>query len=190
MNLLMLLCCFRQEILQELTSVDLGEVLSGEGNGCHLPMQVARYHAWVMSINSLGESNYELHIPVSSLVPLYEKLMEAGNKGGHLLRNIGFRLARTLHAQASHCRWRADMCPLDTPCEAGWAAICSSEKQYLGSGVIAKQRAEKVSRRRIAIYTNDTRSVECRLKIKLYFVYPCMIGKKTFTSTSKIFCLI
>ena len=131
--------------------------LSANQAEVHSPVQVAGCPSWLMCLDSNHGRNYELHMPMESLLQVYRELRSVAEASGYIFSNVGFRAVAELSSESNHCQWGRDIGPTDTPLEAGFGDLCSSQKKYLGHDAIAEQRKRGVSRRRIAFVTRNKR---------------------------------
>lgn len=60
-------------------------------------LKIAGHTCRVLRISYIGELGYEIHIPLASCVPVYNRLMEAGR--GFDLKHAGFRALESLSCE-------------------------------------------------------------------------------------------
>ncbi|XP_065183670.1 sarcosine dehydrogenase, mitochondrial-like [Sycon ciliatum] len=135
------------EILQQLTKTDLS-VAGASGMGTQFTMDIVGRPALAMRVPYLGQSGYELHITMDSLLQVYEQLMKVPDSG---LVNAGFRAMKSVSLEWNHCSWGADLGGCDTPVEAGLGSTCSQFKDYLGKEVVDEQLQNGITRRRVLL---------------------------------------
>ncbi|XP_072386049.1 sarcosine dehydrogenase, mitochondrial [Diabrotica undecimpunctata] len=115
----------------------------------------------VLRISYIGELGYEIHIPLASCIPVYNKIMEAGR--GFDLKHAGFKALESLSLEKGYHLLNHDLRLDDNPIEAGLGAFCRKDGQYLGKQAVEKFK-QGVTKRRVfftlqepvAIYGNET----------------------------------
>ncbi len=107
-----------------------------------------------MRITYVGESGWELHLPVEYALTVYERLHAAGSSHG--LRNGGYRAIETLRLEKGYRAWGSDIGPDHTPDEAGlgWAVKMNSNIEFKGRSAVQAQR-EKGIMKIMATFTCD-----------------------------------
>lgn len=104
-----------------------------------------------MRVPYLGQSGYELHLTMDSLLRVYQQLMKVGSSTDGVLVNAGYRAMKSVSLEWNHCVWGADLGYCDTAVEAGLGATCSRHKDYLGQEVVDHQLQNGVTRRRVLL---------------------------------------
>ncbi|TEA29672.1 hypothetical protein DBR06_SOUSAS510267 [Sousa chinensis] len=140
-------------ILQEVLDADL----SNEAFPLftHKLVRAAGHLVRAMRLSFVGELGWELHIPRSSCLPVYQAVMAAGAKHG--LVNAGYRAIDSLSIEKGHRHWHADLRPDDSPLEAGLAFACKlkSAIPFLGREALEKQRAKGLCRRLVGFTVDE-----------------------------------
>jgi len=115
-----------REILQSLTGIDLGEA--------SFPYLAAR-EAWIAGVRArvlrvgfVGELGYEIHVPASSAVLVWQALYEAGRPQG--LRPFGVEAQRVLRLEKGHLIVGQDTDGLTDPFEASARWAVSMKKPF------------------------------------------------------------
>ncbi|MEM7176115.1 MAG: FAD-dependent oxidoreductase [Pseudomonadota bacterium] len=99
-----------------------------------------------LRITYVGESGWELHLPVEYAQTVYDALHHAGSKHG--LRNAGYRAIETLRLEKGYRAWGGDIGPDHTPDEAGlgWAVKIKSGIPFKGRDAVESQREKGVAK--------------------------------------------
>jgi len=94
-----------------------------------------------LRITYMGELGWELYIPTEFLVPVYEQLIEAGQKFD--LKHCGYHTLNSLRIEKAYREWAHDIGADDTPLEAGlgFASDFNKEGGFLGKEALLAQKA-------------------------------------------------
>ena len=108
-----------RHVLQQVTDTDLSNAafpFATAQNIC-----IAGCSVYALRITYVGELGWELHIPVESMISVYETLMQAGETSG--LVNAGYRAIESCRLEKGYRAWGVDIGPDHSPLEAGlgWA---------------------------------------------------------------------
>jgi 4-methylaminobutanoate oxidase (formaldehyde-forming) len=97
----------------------------------------------------VGELGWELYVPISFALPVYDALVRAG--AAHGLRHCGYHTLNSLRIEKAYRDWSHDVGPDDTPLEAGLAFTCAWHKPggFIGRDALLAQRDRGVPRRRL-----------------------------------------
>jgi sarcosine oxidase subunit alpha len=107
-----------------------------------------------MRVGFVGELGYELHVPWSSALPIWEKLLCAGDKYGIL--PVGVEAQRVLRLEKGHIIIGQDTDGLTFPEEAGLGWAVSHGKGYfIGGPAIAHRNQSPVSRQLTGFVLQD-----------------------------------
>jgi 4-methylaminobutanoate oxidase (formaldehyde-forming) len=100
-----------------------------------------------LRITYVGELGWELHVPITDALALYDALMEAG--APHGITNAGYRAIESLRLEKGYRAWGADIGPDYTPLEAGlgWAVKLKTNIPFLGREAIAAQAQVPLAKR-------------------------------------------
>lgn len=117
---------YSREILQGLTSLDLGEEAfpylgAREGEVLGVPARLLR-------VGFVGELGYEIHVPSHSARYVWEGLMEAGQERG--IRPFGVEAQRILRLEKAHVIVSQDTDGLTTPREAKMTWAVKMDKPF------------------------------------------------------------
>lgn len=107
----------------------------------------------IIRISMIGELGYELHIPVASCIPIYNKLVEAGR--GFDMKHAGFRALFSLGCEKGHHLYNRDMRIDDNPVEANLEHLCRKEGSYLGKQHVEKLKQYGVKKQRVFFTLED-----------------------------------
>ena len=97
----------------------------------------------------VGELGWELYIPTSFALPVYDAIVVAGK--GHGLRHCGYHTLNSLRIEKGYRDWSHDIGPDDTPLDAGLAFTCAWSKPggFVGHDALSAQRERGVLTRRL-----------------------------------------
>jgi 4-methylaminobutanoate oxidase (formaldehyde-forming) len=97
----------------------------------------------------VGELGWELYIPTSFSLPVYDAIVAAGASFG--LRHCGYHTLNSLRIEKGYRDWSHDIGPDDTPLDSGLAFTCAWDKPggFLGREALLAQRERGVPSRRL-----------------------------------------
>jgi len=101
-----------------------------------------------MRITYVGESGWELHVPMDQAPALYDCLMEAGVDLG--LSNAGHYAINCMRLEKGYRAWGSDISPDDTPLEAGLSFAIDWDKPFMGREALLKQKTEGMNKRMVS----------------------------------------
>lgn len=131
-----------QEILQKLTSVELGKLkyyFFVEGNAVGIDCCISR-------TGYTGEDGFEMYLPLQHVAILWNALLEAGAPAG--LQPCGLGARDTLRLEAKMALYGQDIDDQHTVLEADLGWIVKLQKgEFIGREALARQKAEGVSRK-------------------------------------------
>jgi len=96
-----------------------------------------------------GEDGFELYIPPQYTDATWNAVTEAGKRHG--MKFIGLAARDSLRLEMKMALYGNDIDETTTPVEAGLSWIINFDKDFIGKDVIAKQKAEKPSRRLVCL---------------------------------------
>ncbi|XP_013167116.1 PREDICTED: sarcosine dehydrogenase, mitochondrial [Papilio xuthus] len=108
-----------------------------------------RYKCRALRVGWSGELGWELHVPSSHAIQIYQALRTA--KG---LRNAGWRALTSLSAEKGYHLWNADLRSDDNPIEANLGFACRKDGEYIGNEHVTKARINGVTKK-YAYFTLD-----------------------------------
>jgi len=136
-----------QEILQSLTSIDLGEIKyyrfhEGLLAGCQSVVSRTGY---------TGEDGFEVYLNANEVVFLWNELLTKGQSLG--IAPIGLGARDTLRFEAGLPLYGHELGPEITPLEAGLGIFVDlkSDNDFIGKGTLLKQKEEGLKRKKVGI---------------------------------------
>jgi dimethylglycine dehydrogenase len=129
-----------RELLARLTHEDLSNVAVGFMH-CK-PMDVALVGAKVARLSITGELGYEIHVPASEHLTLYQSFLEAGSDLG--LAQIGYNAALSLRIEKSFGIWSREFTWAYTPKMSGMERFVAFDKGGFIGRVAALREQESV----------------------------------------------
>lgn len=96
-----------------------------------------------------GEDGFELYIPPADCADLWQAVTEVGKKHG--LELIGLGARDSLRLEMKMALYGNDIDETTSPIEAGLGWIVNLDKDFIGKDVVAKQKADKPTRRLVCL---------------------------------------
>ena len=92
-----------------------------------------------LRIGYVGELGWELHMPPSYLVQVYDAIWQAGQGAG--IANVGYRAIDSLRMEKGYLYWSGDITPDYSPLEAGLEnRVAFGKGNFLGRDALLRQR--------------------------------------------------
>ncbi len=136
-------------LLARLSDADL----SGEAFpfGTSREIDVGYAPARAMRVSYVGELGWELHLATEFVVPVFDRLLEAGADLG--VRLCGMHAMDSLRSEKGYRHWGHDITPAETPLEAGLGFAVSFRKEaaFIGRDALERQRAEGLRQRLVHV---------------------------------------
>jgi 4-methylaminobutanoate oxidase (formaldehyde-forming) len=128
-----------RSLLQSLSSDDLTH--TGFPFGMARWITLGYWKILALRLTYVGELGWELYVPTSSTLGVYDALVTAGHQHG--LQHCGYHTLNSLRIEKAYREWSHDIGPDDTPLEAGLAFTCSWKKPggFVGQEALADMRA-------------------------------------------------
>jgi len=139
-----------QEILATLTDLPLADIVYYhfcEGEVAGVPMIVSR-------TGYTGEDGFELYLPASFAVEVWQQIMLTGTPQGLLPIGLGAR--DTLRLEKGYALYGHELSQEISPLEAGLGWITKLDKDdFVGKAALAAQKAAGVPRRRVGLVMQE-----------------------------------
>ena len=141
-----------RELLSRMVDQDLSDFAFGTSR----ILNIAGFEVLAARVTYVGELGWELHLPVSAAVPVYEALHEAGGDLG--LEDAGHYAINSLRLEKGYRAWGADISPDDTPLEAGLSFAVGWDKSvpFIGRDALLRQRESGVYKRMTSFVLQDS----------------------------------
>ncbi|HTL56339.1 MAG TPA: FAD-dependent oxidoreductase [Candidatus Limnocylindrales bacterium] len=141
-------------LLSRVTETDLSNQAFPFGTAQVLDIGTATVRA--VRITYVGELGWELHIPASQSVLVYESLMKAGREFGAV--NAGHYAINSLRLEKGYRAWGADISPDDTALEAGLGFAVGWKKNapFLGKDTLVRQKQAVLKRLLVTFVLEDS----------------------------------
>ena len=130
----------------------LGQVTEADLSNAAFPWLAAREieigftPVMALRINYVGELGWELHLPVESLVPVYDAVMAAGAECG--IADFGMYAMESLRLEKCYRAWKVDMTHEYSPLDAGLDRFVRLDKEdFIGRAALLAQKQEGVAER-------------------------------------------
>ncbi|MGD8285437.1 MAG: FAD-dependent oxidoreductase [Desulfobacterales bacterium] len=140
-----------RDLLRPLTDADLSNANFPYSTAQQVDIAYAR--PWAVRMSYVGELGWELYIPTMFTVPVFDAIMDEGNKVG--LHLIGMQAVNSLRLETGYRHWESDITPDDTPYEAGLGFGVKLDKgDFIGRAALLKQKEAGI-KRKIVMFTLD-----------------------------------
>jgi len=138
-----------RHLLAQVTDADLTNAAFPFGTAQTIGVGMANVRA--VRITYVGELGWELHVPVESMLHVYDTLWAAGQTWGVV--NAGAYAINALRLEKGYLAWGADLSPDETPLEAGLGFAVAWDKpvEFLGRSALLRQKAGPL-KKRLAIF--------------------------------------
>ena len=136
-------------LLERVSDADLSN--AGFPFGTSREIDVGYAHARAMRVSYVGELGWELHIATEYVVPIFDRLMEAGADLGVGL--CGIHAMDSLRSEKGYRHWGHDITQAETPLEAGLGFAVSFKKHcdFIGRAALERQREEGLTTRLVHV---------------------------------------
>ena len=138
------------EAMQSLSSLDLAAIpfykfKVGDFAGIE--------HVIISATGYTGSGGFEIYCKNSEVEQIWNKVFEAGADFG--IKPIGLAARDTLRLEMGYCLYGNDIDDTTSPIEAGLSWITKFTKDFVNADALAKQKADKPSKRLVAFQLND-----------------------------------
>ena len=143
-------------VLQTLTRADMSNAMFkfGEVRRIDIGGQIVR----ALRVTYVGELGWELHMPISSTVEVFDAIMKAGKPYG--IAPVGYRALESLRLEKGYRAWSSDITPNDTPLHAGlgWAVKLKGNLAFMGREALEKIRGAPLAKM-LAVFTTEREDI-------------------------------
>jgi len=138
------------EAMQSLSSLDLSAIpfykfKVGDFAGIE--------HVIISATGYTGSGGFEIYCKNTDVEQIWNKVFEAGANFG--IKPIGLAARDTLRLEMGYCLYGNDIDDTTSPIEAGLGWITKFTKDFINAGALAKQKAEKPSRKLVAFELDE-----------------------------------
>ena len=136
-------------LLARLSDADLSNEAFPFGTSCEIDVGYACARA--MRVSYVGELGWELYFPTEFVVPVFDRLLEAGADLG--VRLCGMHAVDSLRSEKGYRHWGHDITQAETPLEAGlgFAVSFSKDANFIGREALERQRDAGLARRLVHV---------------------------------------
>ncbi len=119
--------------------------------GTYQEIDVGYARALALRVTYVGELGWELHLPTEFMVPVFDRLFEAGADLG--LKLCGMHAMDALRSEKGYRHWGHDITPAETPLEAGLGFAVSFKKTtaFIGRDALERQRETGLTQRLVHV---------------------------------------
>ncbi len=132
-----------------------GDAMESFPFGTSRKVTIASVELCAARITYVGELGWELHMPVSGAVEVYDALVAAGADLG--IRDAGHYAVNSLRLEKGYRAWGAELSPDDTPLEAGLSFALAWDKEipFIGRDALLRQKQQGVHKRMTSFVLED-----------------------------------
>jgi len=136
-----------RDLLQQVCDADMSHAAWPFGTAREVP--IGHGTALAMRLTYAGELGWELYVPSSFSLGVYDTLVSAGERHG--LQHCGYHALNSLRIEKAYREWAHDIGADDTPLEAGLAGLCAWNKPegFIGREALLARRAAGPPQRRL-----------------------------------------
>ena len=110
-------------------------------------------HVIISATGYTGSGGFEIYCKNDEVEQVWNKVFEAGEEFG--IKPIGLAARDTLRTEMGYCLYGNDIDDTTSPIEAGLGWITKFTKEFVNHEALAKQKAEKPSRKLVAFELNE-----------------------------------
>ncbi len=140
-----------RELLGQLTTTDLS--LAAFPFGTSREIIIGSHTVRATRISYVGESGWELHVPVAQAAFLWDTLMTAGQPFN--LRPVGNHAISTMRIEKGFRAFGHELSTDETPLEAGLGFAVAWSKDFLGKEALLRQKAGGLRKRLVSFILGD-----------------------------------
>jgi len=144
-----------RKILQSLTKDDMSNEAFGFMTSREI--EIAGIKVRATRITYVGELGWELYLPVSQGLELWEALYEAGQKHGLIV--AGYKAIESLRLEKGYRAWAGEINSETDPFEAGLGFAVSTRKEFFKGRDEVLRRKDNVTKKLVAIVFDDITEV-------------------------------
>jgi dimethylglycine dehydrogenase len=146
-----------REVLQKVIDISLGATDLAWMQA--KPASVAGHNLWAFRVNYTGELGYELHVPMNSMLAVFDAIHDAEPT----VRDFGIYAIDSLRLEKCYRSWKQDISIGMTPLEASLDRFVSFKKEtaFIGRAALEKQKAEGIRRKFVPMLVDETGADAC-----------------------------
>ena len=144
-----------RKILQSLTNEDLSNEAFSFMTSREI--EIAGIKVRATRITYVGELGWEMYLPVSQGLELWEALYEAGQKHGLIV--AGYKAIESLRLEKGYRAWAGEINSETNPFEAGLGFAVSTRKEFFKGRDEVLRRKDSVTKKLVAIVFDDITEV-------------------------------
>ncbi|HXH03334.1 MAG TPA: FAD-dependent oxidoreductase [Candidatus Competibacteraceae bacterium] len=124
------------------------------------PLVIGTSRIQALRVNYVGELGWELHVPMESMLPVYDALHAAG--AAHGLRDFGLYAQDALRLEKCYRSWKQDLSIESSPFEAALERFVDLDKaDFIGRAALLQERAAGVARRLVPLLVDAAGADAC-----------------------------
>lgn len=134
-------------LLRSICSADFSQ--AGFAFGTSRDVEIGYAVCRAMRVSYVGESGWEIYVPVDQARHVFDQLVEAG--AAHELRMAGMHAMDSCRIEKRYVHFGHDVGDEDTPLQAGLGFVCAFDKgvDFIGRDAALRERAQKPLTKRL-----------------------------------------
>ena len=147
-----------RKLMQKICKDDLTNENFKFGNGKNISINNKK--VWVQRLSYVGELGFELYIKMNESKEIYNLIVKIGDEFN--LSHCGMLSLDTMRMESGFLHWGHDISPEENQYEAGLQFAISYKKNvnFIGKDALLKIRNQKLSKRFISLFLNNTKPGE------------------------------
>ena len=147
-----------RKLMQKICKDDLTNENFKFGNGKNISINNKK--VWVQRLSYVGELGFELYIKMNESKEIYNLIVKNGDEFN--LSHCGMLSLDTMRMESGFLHWGHDISPEENQYEAGLQFAISYKKNvnFIGKDALLKIRNQKLSKRFISLFLNNTKPGE------------------------------
>nr|WP_284504688.1 FAD-dependent oxidoreductase [Caballeronia sp. ATUFL_M1_KS5A] len=146
-----------RNVLAELVDIPLDNTAFGWMDAKRA--RIADEELWVLRVNYTGELGYELHVPMASMLNVFDAI----HASRHGVRDFGIYALDSLRLEKCYRSWKQDISMDTTPLEASLGRFVSFKKAtaFVGRGALERQKTYAVAKTFVPMLVDECGADAC-----------------------------
>jgi dimethylglycine dehydrogenase len=123
------------------------------------PARIAGHEVWAFRVNYTGELGFELHVPMSSMLDVFDAI----HASKHDVRDFGIYALDSLRLEKCYRSWKQDISIDRTPFEASLGRFVSFRKDaaFIGRDALEQRKASGVTQKFVPLLVDERGADAC-----------------------------